>query len=364
MNGGDAAAAHRAALAAAVQRNCDRADAAHAQELSLCVYLLQMREFFRWERALPLGDAPDRAEVGRWIAAREARWDALDAAAHAGHAGFEPLPLSGGIDPFDESAANEALAPLGLAYGAGLGFMRRPEFVLGEIRSIERRDGATIVVLGQELARGMNPPLAASRGDRVLVRGDVLRRWLATRLELWSQRPRAGEAAGALAEPWRFEGEPGAALERIAVAETGTLILHELGERRAGALLGPQWEAMLTALDDRRAEIVARALRDLIADCESTLPALLARAEHVSLHFWFANLEGMRGLLGGALRAGYRAWCDAGAAPADAPALAAIVRDQREHWLGEARRLLAAFRERGVPGVVHDARELASRVQT
>ena len=40
------------ALLEAVQTNCHIADARHAQDLSLCTFLLQMREFHRWERGL------------------------------------------------------------------------------------------------------------------------------------------------------------------------------------------------------------------------------------------------------------------------------------------------------------------------
>ncbi len=44
----------RARLARAVQTNCDIADAHHAADMTLCVYLLQMREYFRWERRAAL----------------------------------------------------------------------------------------------------------------------------------------------------------------------------------------------------------------------------------------------------------------------------------------------------------------------
>ena len=97
-------------LAAAVQLNCDLADAVHAQDLSLCTYLLQMREFFRWERDLPLDLAPDRGEVGRWIATREAHWEAL---AEQADPAFAALPIGEGVDAFDEAAANERLGSLG-----------------------------------------------------------------------------------------------------------------------------------------------------------------------------------------------------------------------------------------------------------
>ena len=36
------------ALLEAVQTNCHIADARHAQDLSLCTFLLQIREFHRW----------------------------------------------------------------------------------------------------------------------------------------------------------------------------------------------------------------------------------------------------------------------------------------------------------------------------
>lgn len=336
-------------LAAAVQRNCDLADAVHAQDLSMCIYLLQMREFFRWERDLPLDRMPDRAEVGDWIATREAHWQSLAGQADAR---FDALPIGGGVDAFDEAAANARLAAHGLVYAAGLASYRRPEFVLAERIESQTREGASIVVTGREHARGLNPPMAATRGDQVLVRRDVLRRWLGTRLELTRQRPSA-EGLCAAADAWQVGDDREAALDRIAAAETETLILHELGERRAAVQLGPQWESMLGSLDDQRSERVARAIRDLFADCDSTLPTLLERNERASIHFWFANLEGMRGLLAPELRAGYLRWRGAAADSAGAAAvLADVVQAQRAHWLAQAHALLTAWREAAAPGVM------------
>src|SRR5690606_13577041 len=283
------------------------------------------------------------------IATREAHWEAL---AGQPDPAFARLPFESGLDAFDEAAANQRLDALGLVYAAGIGRFRRPEFVLAERIETQTREGATIVVTGREHARGMNPPMAASRGDQVLVRRDVLRRWLGTRLELSQQRPSA-EGLCAAVDAWRVDDDREGALERIATAETETLILHELGERRAAALLGPQWEQMLAALDDPRGEIVARAIRDLFADCESTLPTLLERDERASIHFWFANLEGMRGLLAPDLRAGYLRWRGAGpGAQGASSALADAISAQREHWLAQARRMLDAWREGATAGAV------------
>ena len=66
-----------APLVAAVQTNCHIADARHATDLSLCNFLLQMREFYRWEQGLPFGAALPRDAVGAWLAEREALWAEL-----------------------------------------------------------------------------------------------------------------------------------------------------------------------------------------------------------------------------------------------------------------------------------------------
>ena len=38
------------ALSAVVQRNCDISDARHARDFTMCVYLLRMREYYRWAK--------------------------------------------------------------------------------------------------------------------------------------------------------------------------------------------------------------------------------------------------------------------------------------------------------------------------
>ena len=74
-------------------------------------------------------------------------------------------------------------------------------------------------------------------------------------------------------------------------------MLHELGEFEAGRRLGADWPALRASLASRRADLYVRALRDHLADCLVTLPTLLQRRADASLHFWFANLEGVRALL-------------------------------------------------------------------
>jgi len=61
-----------------IQRNCHIADARHAGDYTLCVYLLKMREFYRWEKGIRLSDVVISDDVGEWLTQREAVWDALD----------------------------------------------------------------------------------------------------------------------------------------------------------------------------------------------------------------------------------------------------------------------------------------------
>ncbi|MCK7491236.1 MAG: hypothetical protein MZW92_05605 [Comamonadaceae bacterium] len=77
-------------------------------------------------------------------------------------------------------------------------------------------------------------------------------------------------------------------------AESEAVILHEVGEGLAERLLGRDWKDMISSFTRKRLEILARAVRDNLADCLSTLPGLIERDAQCSLHFYFANFEGMR----------------------------------------------------------------------
>src|SRR5450759_2630606 len=98
--------------------------------MTLCSYLLEMREFYRWEHGLPLSQSPPRAEVGRWLAAREALWNDLEDRG----ADYGPLPVGAELfDPFASDAINQSLFAQGMVYGAGIGRFHKPHFFLGEL---------------------------------------------------------------------------------------------------------------------------------------------------------------------------------------------------------------------------------------
>jgi hypothetical protein len=309
-------------LIAAVQVNCDITDARHARNMTMCTYLLAMREQCRWQRGYTLDAALPRAEVGAWLSEREAQWDDV------AHGDYRPLPIDGAlVEPFAVAAINAALVPRGWVYGAGIGRFGKPQFFLAELERDEWRDGARVLVAGREHARDLAPAPAALRADTIYVRTDVLRRLLWERATLWTQR-RAGGAFKAVLDACSFADDPMPALERMVEAETETLILHELGEHAAGVALSPAWERMLDGFVERRAELFARAARDHLADCTVTLPALVARGAPASIHLWFAGLDGLRAELFPRARDAYESWWRGG----DGDALVAAAADGTMHW--------------------------------
>lgn len=302
-----------AALAAAVQTNCHIADARHAADLTLCTYLLQMREFYRWEQRLPLGAPLPREAVGAWIAQREREWERLEGS------NFVALPppapddadAPAALDAFDVDAIGPPLAARGLAYGAALAARERPGFFLAELEALQPLDdGLTLQVCGRELARGLFAPPAALIGGTVVLRRESLARWVWEKFEAFAVR-RADGAFKAVVEAYGLERDFHAALPRLLDEQGATLVLHEIGEHRAGRWLDPGWAALRLAPGvDRRTDLQLRAVRDLVADLETTLPTLLERGDDRALHFWFATFDGLRAALCPALHGAYAAWRD------------------------------------------------------
>ena len=332
------------AIVSAVQKNCHISDAQFAGDLTLCIFLLKMRELYRWENDIPLTRDMPKQEVGDWMNERERLWEAVEAA------NYEALPLPDAtVDPFEVEAANQALAPHGLVYSGGFGRSCKPHFFLGHLEREEDRDGFRVYVAGCEFARDLDAPPGMMLDRTIFVRTEALKRWLWEKYEewLWNKRNDAMSRAVAC---HGFERDPEAALESMTRTETESVILHELGEARVGELLGEPWSALLAAIMRSRAEIVARAVRDLYADCLSTLPGLLKRGEPAAIHFFFANFLGMRRKLYPELAAAYQIWVESG----DQEPLRDIAEAGLARWADVARQFIACHRLHGdlVGGVI------------
>jgi hypothetical protein len=318
-------------LVEVVQRNCDISDARHAGDYGMCTFLLKMREYFRWENELPFSSALPRDALGDWLKAREQAWEHIETAA------FAPLPLARGeLDPFEAELANRELVPQGCVYGAGYGRMHKPMFFLGRLLRVEERSGFTIRISSCEYARELAAPPAMLQGRTIFVRLESVRRYLWEKVEESQWRKQPGAMARALAG-YGFGADKEAALQRMAENETETMILHEIGEAMAGELLGEAWGELALSMSRRRGEPVARAVRDLLADCLSTLPALLERSNLPALHFYFATFDAPRRQLFPQALDAYEQFVRRGTPEG----LRQVVREGKERWLDCARGLLA-----------------------
>lgn len=306
-------------LCKTVQGNCDIADSRHAGGFTMCVYLLRMREYFRWEQGLGFSDSLPHDEIGAWIQERERRWEGLDGKPYA------PLEVDGReYDPFDAEALNEKLLPHGYVYSAGIGLRGATHFFLGRLE--ESGDGDRVYRVGEECARDLGAPVAMTLGETIFVRQDSLRRMLWERLQEW-QWDRRDNALGAALACYPFEEDLEGALEEITRHETPNVVLHEVGEREVGRVLGTAWGERLEGLG-RTHELGLRAARDHWADCTVLLPALLASGDRPSLLLYRAQLTGVRGEWFPLLRAGLDHWADTG----DVAAASSAVERGERHW--------------------------------
>ncbi len=322
----------------AVQHNCDISDAQYAGDLTLCTFLLKMRELYRWEHDIPLSKDMPRSEVGDWMNARSAMWEHIEAEPYV------PLPLpSGEVDPFEVARANAELIPHRLVYSGGYGRQCKPHFFLGQLVRTEMRHGHRVHVSGCEYARDLDAPPGMMLDGTVFVRTEALKRWLWERYEEWRFSPRRSEAMARAVAYYPFERSPEAALEAMTANETEAVILHELGEARVEADLGEAWSALLLSVMRSRAEIIARAVRDLYADCLSTLPGLIEQGEPATLHLFFANFVGMRRKLYPELAEAYRRWAETG----DLGILRQAAGEGLERWRRMAQTLIDLHKDRG-----------------
>ena len=335
-------------LESAVQWNCDISDARYAGDYGVCTFLLKMREYFRWENELPFAAVLPRDQLGDWLASREQRWNAIETEP------FRPLPLAcGEVGPLAADAANRELLPQGLVYSAGYGRFQKPVFFLGRLARVESRCGYTILISSCEYARELAAPPAMLQGRTIFVRQESVRRYLWEKIEEWRWRKQDNAMARALAS-YDFITDTEAALARMTDNEMETMILHELGEAMAGELLGEAWSDMVLAMTRPRSEQAVRTVRDLLADCLSTLPGLIERANVPALHFYFATFDAPSRQLFPQAHEAYEHFLRGGTLDS----LRQVVGEGKERWLDVARKLLAldaSAREAAAQALLGDA---------
>lgn len=322
---------------AAVQRNCHIADARHGTDYGLCTYLMKMREYYRWEKGLGFAASLANEDVGDWLTEREHTWSEL------AECDFGAIPVHGQrYDPFDISGINRALGDFGLAYSGGLGNSGRAHFFLAEIERRETHGEYSLVVAGRELARDLAAPPAMTREGMIFVCRESLRRMLWEKLESWRWN-RPENALGRAFACYDFERDLEGSLTAMTDSELDLVLLHEQGEHQAGEWLGQQWNQMLLDVVHTPAELVARAVRDHLADSLVTLPALARLERPASVHFYFGNLSAMRKHLYPGLQRTYARWM----AQQDDVLLHQAAERGERHWKRLASGMMELHRQHG-----------------
>jgi hypothetical protein len=325
-------------LISTVQNNCHISDARYAGNYTMCIFLLKMREYYRWEHEIPLSAKLPRAELGEWLVAREKTWETLE------NDSFREIPLDHvSADPFDSDAVNQVLLPQGYVYSAGYGLFSKPLFFLGQLVKREEHEGLQVLVSSCEYARDLVAPPAMTLNGTIFVRQDALRRYLWEKVEEWRWKQQEDVPMARAVAAYGNDNDLDRLLDRMTDEETEVAILHELGEVRAGELLGPGWEEMLAAIPRSKGEFLARAVRDHLADCLSTLPALLEAGSEGALHFYFANFSGMRRAIFPEAVSAYHRWVENG----DLRALRELPARGADRWHETATGMLSEFRDRG-----------------
>ncbi|MDH5183859.1 MAG: hypothetical protein OEX12_08220 [Gammaproteobacteria bacterium] len=339
-------------LMAKVQHNCHISDARFAGNYTMCIYLMKMREFYRWEHGFAFQQQLPKEEVGSWLRQRESLWESVESEE------FHPLDVDiNHYEPFEVSEVNDHLRPQGLIYGAGLGIAASPHFFLAELEQQHHVGDCTIHVAGRELARDLTSPPAMSQGKSIYIRKESLRRFMWERLENWNWNRPQNAMAEAL-KHFDVKSDIESSLDEMTELELESVLQHEFGEIRAGELLGELWHELLISLPRSRVEFMARAVRDLLADCLTTLPYLLNKQDAASIHLYIANLVGMRQELAPALKLAYNHWLETGSIEK----FEAYVNTGQKHWIKSAQSLLDCYQQHGLKGIKEMQRLLEQSV--
>ena len=325
------------ALQEIVQSNCHISDAQYAGNYTLCIYLLKMREFYRWESQQPFGIEISRDEVGQWLTQREQLWDEIE------NKDYTPLTINNiAIDPFETRLVNNQLNKDGYVYSGGYGMYGKPVFFLAELEQMQQLDDYTLYIANHELARDLAAPPGMIQDRCVFIRRQSLQRFIWEKVEESSWHKQENPLARALA-CYDFKNNPDESLEKMTDVEVDTVLHHEIGEIKAGQILGDDWEQMLIDLPRSQAEIMARAVRDNIADAISTLPKLINNAEAAQIHFYFANLSSMRKLIFPSLMTSYQQWL----INKNTSALKNLLNRAEKHWIELAQSLIQLHKKHG-----------------
>ena len=331
-----------------VQLNCHISDARHAGNYTLCVYLLKMREFYRWEQQHAYSDQLSRDEIGQWLTKREELWDQVE------DDDYRQIRIAGqSFDPFESDDINQAMnqakdhatsQPTSefsgqLIYSGGYGIKDKPHFFIAELEDKTEVSDYTIYISGKEFARDLTSPPAMSHNKTIYIRRESFQRMIWERTDEWRWNKPENAMARAI-RCYDFDNNLEHALSSMTDNELNAAVLHEIGEIQAGENL-QGWHEMMSDITFTKAEIMARAVRDHYADTLHTLPTLIENNNTASIHFYFANLTNMRKHIFPSLVDAYNRWCEDN----NITIIESTVAKALDHWSGIARQMLALHQQ-------------------
>jgi len=271
-----------------VQLNCHISDARHAGNYTLCVYLLKMREFYRWEHRHAFSEKLSTDDIGDWLSSRENLWQDIE------NDDYHPIDIADKRhDPFDSKSINQSLVGDNLIYSGGYGVKDSESF----------------------------------------------KRMIWERTDEWRWNKPENAMARAI-RCYDFDNDLENALSEMTDNELDAAILHEIGEIQAGENLAG-WHQMMSDITFTQAEIMARAVRDHYADALNTLPALIENDNQASIHFYFANLTNMRKHIFPSLMDAYDQWCE----NKNVNVIEQIVASSLEHWQNIAQQIITLHQQ-------------------
>jgi hypothetical protein len=323
-------------IAQVIQSNCHISDAQYAEHFSLCIYLLRMREYYRWENDIPLTQALDKKAVGDWLSAREQSWELYQ------NKPLQLIPTHAEANAFDTDTINRYLIPIHYVYTAGYGLFKKPQFCLADLLETRTIQGTLVYILGKEYARDLIAPPAMFINNTIYIRREPLRRFIWEKIEEWQWKK---DSTSPIALLLQMYGQPlkmqdvESTIDHICETEIENLILHEMGEQQAGDMLGPKWKKLLNSVPRSATEIRLRGIKDHLADCLVTLPTLIQDNNKASLHFYFANFTGMRKELFPEAYAAYQHWNNSG----NLDNLKSVVEQGKIRWYKTAQTIINAY---------------------
>ena len=328
-------------LQQSIQKNCDLIDARFAQKFILCTYLLKMREYYRWAKKIPFSTSLPKDKLMEWVLKQELYWEDIES-----HEQERVAIGSQEFDPLQTDIINRHLKDKNLVYGGGYGYANVPVYFLGRLKKREEREGYTLTITSQEFARGMIALPGALQGNHIIIRREALRSLLWSRVEEWQFQKRDNPMGQAISF-YDFQNNPDRAIEAMTDQEMESVIQHEIGEGRAGERLGDVWNEMLFNHPHTKLAVFARAVRDCFADCMTTLPYLLGEKKESSIHFFIANLSGMRQEISPALKRAYKEW----EKDKDYSRLRDITEQGKTHWQETAGKIIDLYQNNGESSV-------------